>query len=310
MATATGPDTKLSNMATARQTARRRMLAHAAVVALRPQEWIKNSVVLAPVLFAGQIDGRTIGHALLAFAGFCAISSAGYLVNDIRDVELDRRHAFKRFRPIAAGELPIRLAYAMAVALAILGLGLAFACNAKTAGLLAAYGVLTAGYSYHLKQLVIIDVMAIAGCFLLRVVAGSAAINVQASRWLLLCTGFAALFLGFTKRRQEAMLEAESPRGTRPVLEHYSLPFLDQMVAMVTAGTVISYAIYATTSPIAGSNMLATVPMVVYGLFRYLYLIYHREDPRSTATLITADVGIRWAAIAWVVAAALVVYTH
>ena len=289
---------------------RRRIVARAGFVALRPQEWVKNAVVLAPLLFSGKIDGTTIGHALLAFAAFCAVSSAGYLVNDIRDVELDRRHAFKRFRPIAAGELPIRLAYAMAALLAAVGLGLAFASNAKTAGLLAAYGALTAAYSYHLKQVVIVDVMAIAGCFLIRVVAGSAAIDVHASRWLLVCTGFAALFLGFTKRRQEAMLEAESPRGTRPVLEHYSLPFLDQMVAMVTAGTVISYTIYATTSPIAGSNMLATVPMVVYGLFRYLYLIYHCEDPRSTATLITADLGIRGAAVAWVVAAALVVYTH
>src|SRR5947209_5091751 len=289
---------------------RRRIVARAGFVALRPQEWVKNAVVLAPLLFSGKIDGTTIGHALLAFAAFCAVSSAGYLVNDIRDVELDRRHAFKRFRPIAAGELPIRLAYAMAVVLAAFGLGLAFACSAKTAGLLAAYGVLTAAYSYRLKQVVIVDVMAIAGCFLIRVVAGSTAIGVHASRWLLVCTGFAALFLGFTKRRQEAMLEAESARGTRPVLEHYSLPFLDQMVSMVTAGTVISYTIYATTSPIAGSNMLATVPMVVYGLFRYPYLIFHCEDPRSTAALITADPGIRWAAVAWVVAAALVVYTH
>lgn len=284
-------------------------IARAALAAARPREWVKNSVVLMPVLFSGRFDGATLWRALLAFVAFCAISSSGYYVNDLRDAELDRRHPWKRFRPIASGELPAPLARLGAVILAIVGIGLSFGDGLKFTGLLVAYGILTFTYSAVLKQLVIIDVMAIAGCFLIRVVAGAAAIDVHASRWLLVCTGFAALFLGFTKRRQEAKLEEEAGRGTRPVLEHYSLPFLDQMVAMVTAGTVISYTIYATTSPIAGSHMLATVPMVIYGLFRYLYLIYHREDPRSTASLLLADPGIRWAAVAWVAAAAIVVYS-
>jgi hypothetical protein len=134
------------------------------------------------------------------------------------------------------------------------------------------------------------------------------AVDVDPSSWLLVCTGMVSLFLGFTKRRQEAVLEKNAPFGARPVLEHYTLPFLDQMVAMVSAGTVLSYTIYATQSPLAGDRMLWTVPMVVYGVFRYLYLIYHRESASSTASLVTRDPGIIGPAIAWAVAAALVVY--
>ena len=130
----------------------------------------------------------------------------------------------------------------------------------------------------------------------------------SASRWLLVCTGMVSMFLGFTKRRQEAVLERTAEFGARPVLEHYTLPFLDQMVSMVTAGTVLSYTIYATQSPLAGDKMLWTVPMVIYGVFRYLYLIYHREEAGSTSNLLTTDPGIVAAAIAWAVAAALVVY--
>jgi hypothetical protein len=139
-------------------------------------------------------------------------------------------------------------------------------------------------------------------------VAGAVAVGVSASSWLLVCTGMVSMLLGFTKRRQEAVLERDAQFGARPVLEHYSLPFLDQMVSMVTAGTVLSYTIYAIQSPIAGEKMLWTVPMVVYGLFRYLYLIYHREHAGSTAWLLTRDPGIVAAAITWAAAAALVVY--
>ena len=283
-------------------------LARPALTALRPEEWVKNLFVYAAVLFSGSFDAESALEATGAFAAFCAVASAGYLVNDVRDVELDRRHPTKRNRAIASGRLPVRSAVVLAVALGLAGLAVGAAVSLEVAALVAGYGVLTSAYTYALKRMVIIDVMAIAGCFLLRVIAGAVAIDVEASDWLLVCTGMVSLFLGFTKRRQEALLEAESQFGARPVLEHYSIPFLDQMVAMVTAGTVISYTIYATESPIAGDRMLATVPMVVYGIFRYLYLMYHREDHRSTARIVASDPGIVWAAIAWAVAAALVVY--
>ena len=171
----------------------------------------------------------------------------------------------------------------------------------------------------QLPDLVILDVMTIASLFILRVVAGAVAVEAHASEWLILCTGMLALFLGFTKRRQEAMSEqsaAPTPSSgsaagsplTRPVLEHYSLPFLDQMVAMVTAAAIISYAIYAVNSPLIGSRMLATAPSVLYGIFRYLYLIYDRQDTRSTAAILTEDPGMIFAGITWVGAALLMLY--
>ena len=276
--------------------------------ALRPDEWVKNSFVFAALLFGGKFELSLALKAAGAFAAFCAVASAGYLVNDIRDLELDRRHPAKRFRAIASGALGVSTAKAAAAALVVMGLGLALLVSPAVCGMVAAYGALTFAYTIALKRLVIIDVMAIAGCFLLRVLTGTVAIGVDASPWLLVCTGMVSLFLGFTKRRQEAVLEANAQFGARPVLEHYTLPFLDQMVSMVSAGTVLSYTIYATQSPLAGDRMLWTVPMVVYGVFRYLYLIYHREDASSTANLVTSDPGIIGAALAWVVAAALVVY--
>jgi 4-hydroxybenzoate polyprenyltransferase len=276
--------------------------------ALRPDEWVKNSFVFAALLFGGRFDWSSALKAVGVFAAFCAIASAGYLINDIVDLELDRRHPTKRFRAIASGALPATAARTTAAALLVVGLLIALLVSPAVCGMAAAYAALTLSYSLVLKKLVIIDVMTIAGGFLLRVLTGAVAIDVPASSWLLVCTGMVSLFLGFTKRRQEAVLEKQAEFGVRPVLEHYTLPFLDQMVSVVCAGTVLSYTIYATQSPIAGDKMLWTVPMVVYGVFRYLYLIYHREAASSTANLLTRDPGIIGAALAWAVAAALVVY--
>ena len=172
-------------------------------------------------------------------------------------------------------------------------------------GLVLAYGIGTTLYSYLLKHEVILDVMTIAGLFVLRVLAGAVAVDADASAYLLLCTGMVALFLGFTKRRQEATSELHSGTESRPVLEHYSIPFLDQMVAMVTAATVMSYAIYAVNSPLIGSKMLGTLPAVIYGIFRYLYLIYDRKDTRSTDAILLEDKGMIGAAVVWVASAVI-----
>jgi 4-hydroxybenzoate polyprenyltransferase len=288
---------------------RRRGTAHALLVSLRPQEWVKNLLVFAGLVFSLQFDeADAVAAATLTFVAFCAISSAGYLLNDLRDVEHDRRHAEKRHRPIAAGELSPSVAGGAALALAVIGLAIGFAINWEVAALVGGYGVATAAYSLGLKRLVIVDVMTIAGLFILRVVAGAVAVDAQASEWLLLCTGMLALFLGFTKRRQEAIEELGGGGETRPVLEHYSLPFLDQMVSMVTAASIISYAIYAVNSPFVGSRMLATAPPVLYGIFRYLYLIYDRKDTRSTAEILTRDPGMLAAGAVWVATALLLLY--
>jgi 4-hydroxybenzoate polyprenyltransferase len=279
----------------------------AAIVAMRPQEWVKNLLVFAGLLFSAKFrEFDAIVDATITFAAFCMVASAGYLVNDARDVAEDRQHPTKRFRPIAAGELRIPTAIGLAVVLAVIGLaGSAAIEGLEVGGLVLAYGVGTTLYSYVLKHEVILDVMTIAGLFVLRVLAGAVAVDADASAFLLLCTGMVALFLGFTKRRQEATSELHSGAQSRPVLEHYSIPFLDQMVAMVTAATVMSYAIYAVNSPLIGSKMLITLPPVIYGIFRYLYLIYDRKDTRSTDAILLEDYGMIGAAVVWVSSAVI-----
>ena len=279
------------------------------ITALRPQEWIKNLLVFAGLLFSGQLDeGDQVLAATLTFIAFCGISSAGYLLNDLLDREHDRRHPEKRRRPIASGAVAPGTAAAVAIALGALAVALGFAIEPEVGGLVVAYAAITTAYSLLLKRLVILDVMTIASLFILRVVAGAVAVEAQASEFLLICTGMLALFLGFTKRRQEAMLEEREAADSRPVLEHYSLPFLDQMIAMVTAAAILTYVIYAVDSPLVGSRMLATAPSVLYGVFRYLYLIYDRRDTRSTAAILLEDPGMLFAEATWVASALAVLY--
>jgi 4-hydroxybenzoate polyprenyltransferase len=288
----------------------RRSPLRAAIKTGRPKEWIKNVFVFAGLLFSGKFNqSHEVMEAILTFVAFCLISSAGYFVNDLIDVELDRKHPKKRFRPLAAGELSEGAAKAIAPGLAVVAIALAFATVNWEVGLMViGYGVAQMAYSVGLKQIVIIDVMTLAGLFILRVAAGASAVDAHASEWLILCTGMLAAFLGFTKRRQEAVSELHEGTATRPVLEHYSLPFLDQMVSLVTTGTVISYAIYTVNSPLIGSQMMLTIPPVVYGIFRYLYLIYDRADDRSMAQIVAGDRGIQAAGAAYAVVAFLLLY--
>jgi 4-hydroxybenzoate polyprenyltransferase len=288
----------------------RRSPLRAAIKTGRPQEWIKNILVFAGLLFSGKFtDPHAVLEATLAFIAFCLISSAGYFVNDLIDIELDRKHPKKRFRPLAAGELSEGAAKAIAPTLAAAAIGLSFATVNWEVGLMVVgYGVAQMAYSLGLKQIVIVDVMVLVGLFILRVAAGAVAVDAHPSEWLILCTGMGAAFLGFTKRRQEAVSEMHEGTSSRPVLEHYSLPFLDQMVAMVTTGTVISYAIYTVNSPLIGSQMMLTLPPVVYMIFRYLYLIYDRSDDRSTAAIVAEDKGMIAAGAVFAITAFLLLY--
>jgi 4-hydroxybenzoate polyprenyltransferase len=288
----------------------RRSPLRATIKTARPQEWIKNVFVFAALLFSGKFSQpHEVLEATLAFLSFCAISSAGYFVNDLIDIELDRKHPKKRFRPLPAGELSTRAAKSIAPLLATAGIALAFATVNWQVGLMViGYGVAQVAYSFGLKQIVIVDVMTLAGLFILRVAAGASAVDAHASEWLILCTGMLAAFLGFTKRRQEAVSELHEGTSSRPVLEHYSLPFLDQMVSLVTTGTVISYAIYTVNSPQIGSRMMLTIPPMIYGIFRYLYLIYDRSDQRSQAAIVAGDKGMLAAAGSFAVVAFLLLY--
>src|SRR4051794_19119400 len=282
----------------------------AAIKLGRPQEWIKNVFVFAGLLFSGKFNqAHEVLEALLTFISFCLVSSAGYYLNDLLDVELDRQHPKKRFRPLAAGELSEGVAKTIAPVLAAIAIAVAFATVNWEVGLMVVgYGVAQVAYSLGLKQVVIVDVMTLAGLFILRVAAGASAVDAHASEWLILCTGMIAMFLGFTKRRQEAVSELHQGTTSRPVLEHYSLPFLDQMVSLVTTGTVISYAIYTVNPPLIGSEMMLTIPPVVYGIFRYLYLIYDRSDDRSTSAMVSEDRGMLLAGASFVVIAFLLLY--
>jgi 4-hydroxybenzoate polyprenyltransferase len=282
----------------------------AAIKTGRPHEWIKNVFVFAGLLFSGKFNqSHDVLEATLTFVSFCLISSAGYFVNDLVDVELDRKHPKKRFRPLAARELSERAAMTIAPVLAAVAIALAFgAVNWQVGLMVVGYGVAQMAYSLGLKQVVIIDVMILAGLFILRVAAGASAVDAHASEWLILCTGMLAGFLGFTKRRQEAVSELHQGASSRPVLEHYSLPFLDQMVSLVTTGTVISYAIYTVNSPLIGSRMMLTIPPVIYGIFRYLYLIYDRSDDRSMASMVIEDKGLIASVASFAIIAFLLLY--
>jgi len=288
----------------------RRSPLRAAIKTGRPKEWIKNVFVFAGLLFSGKFSqSHEVIEAVITFISFCLISSAGYFVNDLIDVELDRKHPKKRFRPLAAGELSEGAAKVIAPVIAIVAIAIAFGLVNWEVGLMVVgYGIAQMAYSLGLKQIVIVDVMTLAGLFILRVAAGASAVDAHASEWLILCTGMLAAFLGFTKRRQEAVSELHEGTSTRPVLEHYSLPFLDQMVSLVTTGTVISYSIYAVNSPLIGSQMMLTIPPVIYGIFRYLYLIYDRSDDRSMAQIVAGDRGIQAAGASYALIAFLLLY--
>ena len=279
----------------------------AVVSTARPVEWLKNGFVLAPLLFSGRYDDRAaLVDAGLTFAAFCAVASAGYLVNDVRDREHDRAHPVKSARPLARGTLRPATALVAAAAFAVAGLTFAAPVGVAVTALVLGYTVLAACYSGFLKRIVIVDIMALAAFFLLRVEAGSVAIDVVPSDWLLVCTASLALYLGVTKRRQELTTVQGIVGASRPVLEGYALAFVDQVVSLMATATLVSYTIYSIDAPLSDGRMLATVPPVVYGVLRHLYLLYARNDPRGVAQMATRDPGLVAAITCWV-AIALVV---
>jgi 4-hydroxybenzoate polyprenyltransferase len=280
--------------------------------ALRPKQWIKNVFVLAPLVFAQQI-GRMgqLAHAAGAFAIFCALSSSIYLVNDIADREADRRHPVKRLRPIASGDLKVFPASIMAIVLAVAGLAGALVIGPAFAGVACAYVFLNLAYSGGLKRVVILDVMAVAAGFLLRAWGGAVAVEVEISRWLILCTALLALFLGFVKRRQE-IAALEGSTAQRPILREYSLTFLDQMISVVTASTLLAYSLYAFSPEVAeklGTRHLGlTIPFVLYGILRYLYLVHQRGEGENPTQLVLTDAPLLVNLALWGVAVLAVLY--
>jgi 4-hydroxybenzoate polyprenyltransferase len=280
---------------------------------LRPSQWPKNLFVLAPLVFGSKLgDPAAVGRALLALVAFSAAASAVYLVNDLRDREEDRLHPLKRLRPLAAGTLSVAAAVAAVMLLVAADAALAWRLGAGFGLVLGAYLLLNLLYTLWFKHMVILDVMCIGLGFVLRVVAGAQATAVQVSSWLFLCTTFLALFLAFSKRRHEITLLSGAASGQRPVLDHYSPAFLDQMINVVTASAVVSYALYAvapeTVAKYHTQGLIYTIPLVLFGIFRYLYLMYQRPGERNPTETILRDPPFVINIMVWGLAVVSIVY--
>jgi len=282
---------------------RRRSPAAAALVAMRPRQWTKNLLLFAGIIFAAKLgDPARWAAAVTAFVAYCAASSAAYLVNDVRDAESDRLHPVKRSRPIARGELSPRAACVLAAALALAALTLAGALGPPSLACLAAFVALQAAYSLGLKTFELVDVLAIAGLFVLRASAGAIAVDVRISEWLLLCTFLLALFVALGKRRAELGLDGVH---ARPALDGYSVALVDQLLAIVAAATIAAYTGYA----LAAHDtrwLVATVPLVVYGLFRYLLLLHRRGLGEEPETLLVEDLPLLVTVAVWAAACAVI----
>lgn len=294
-------------------TAPRPSVAASLFRALRPAQWTKNLIVFAALIFGERLfDPAATAAAAVAFVAFCGLSGAVYLVNDVHDREADRQHPLKRHRPVAAGHLtvPVALAFALIIAAAALAiaawLGAAFFAHAV------GYLALQAAYSFALKRQVILDVLSIALGFAIRASAGGAAIAVEVSQWLLVCTILLALFLALAKRRHEITLLGDTALTHRAILGEYTPYLVDQMISVVTASTLMAYAFYTVSPETAerfGTPWLGlTIPFPLYGIFRYLYLVHRRSQGGSPTELLLADRPLLLCVALWALAVVGIIY--
>ncbi len=282
-------------------------------ISLRPKQWLKNLFVFAGLFFAEDIFNLgKILDTTQAFMLFCLVSSAGYLVNDVMDRDKDRLHPQKRFRPIAAGSVPAWLAYVIASVFVVLSTILAFHVQRAFGTILLAYLALTLSYSLLLKQVIILDVVLIASGFVLRVIGGTLAAREVVSSWLIICTIFLALFLALTKRRSEFRALGDHAAAVRNTLSIYSVEFLDQMINIATAACLISYALYTldpgTVAKFETRNLAFTLPFVIYGLFRYLFLVLQRNAGESPEIALLSDRPIQICVLAYLITVATILY--
>ncbi len=292
---------------------------------LRPRQWTKNLIVYLALLFSIEQEWEVadpsswaplLGWTALTFVLFCLISSADYLVNDVVDMESDRRHPGKRRRPIAAGLLSPRAALLWAAALALLALGGGFALTWPltwhVGAVLAGYIVLMLSYTFVLKHVVLMDLMAISAGFVLRAMAGALVIDVPISPWLYVVTALGALFLTIHKRRAELTLLQSAAGSHRPILEEYSPGLLDQIASLVTASTLIAYGLYTFTAENLPENnaMMLTIPFVLYGLLRYLYLVHQRDAGGSPEDVLLSDWPLLLDILLWITTAAVVLAVY
>ncbi|HAD82340.1 MAG: hypothetical protein A2509_09205 [Candidatus Edwardsbacteria bacterium RIFOXYD12_FULL_50_11] len=282
-------------------------------ISMRPRQWTKNLII-----FAGLIFSQNLGHPLLlaktiiAFILFCAISGAVYIINDLLDYSFDQLHPVKKQRPIASGALPRPAALAAAVILGFAGSALSFLINLPFGAVALSYLLLMLGYSLWLKRLVIIDVFVIAAGFVLRAAAGAEAVDVPISDWLLICVILLSLFLALAKRRQEMKTLENGAAAYRQALSDYSDKLLDQMIAVVTAAVAVSYSLYTmwpeTVEKFGSSNLKYSIPIVLYGIFRYLYLIYRKDQGEQPEMVLLNDRWLLSSVVAYVLAVWMIIY--
>jgi 4-hydroxybenzoate polyprenyltransferase len=282
---------------------------------LRPVQWSKNAVVFAAIVFSRQLFvPGLLERCVAGFALFCLLSSAAYLMNDLHDVAADRAHPLKRRRPLASGAVGPATAATLGVALGAAGLLGAVALDPAFAAWALAYAALQVGYSLVLRRFVLLDVLAISGGFVVRAGAGAALARVAPSPWLMICTFLLALFLALAKRRHELVLLDEGASAHRTSLGEYSAPFLDQALALVGAATLVSYAVYTLSPEIRatlGTGALhVTLPIVAFGILRYLYLVHRRDLGGDPAQHLLSDPGLLAAVGSWIAVAGYLIYHH
>ena len=285
---------------------------------MRPQQWLtKNIFIFAAVVFdaklfvPGPFFQTPFGKTLIGFILLCLISGTIYIVNDIADVQADRQHPRKKYRPIPSGQLPIPIAGGAAIAIGLFTLAASFALDTTFGWIVVIYAVINLAYSFNLKHVVIVDVLIVAAGFVLRVAAGVALVNVvRFSPWLYVCMGLLALFLGFAKRRQELMLLKDNAIHSRAILEEYNLEFLDGMQNVVMACTIIAYSLYTFLAEGLPPNhaMMLTIPFVLYGIFRYLYLVHVRGEIAPPDEVALRDRPLQLDLVLWALSVVLILY--
>jgi 4-hydroxybenzoate polyprenyltransferase len=287
-----------------------------AAALIRPKHWLKNLVLFAPLIFAKELFVADQALSVVrAFLAFCLTASAVYIINDIADAESDRAHPVKRNRPIASGRMRVRAALALLAAVAALAAVLCVGMSSQFILLLACYFALNLAYSFRLKHVMLLDVFVIAAGFMLRVLAGAYAIGVHVSSWIVLCSMFISLFLGFAKRRGELVnLKGAGTEAPRRVLRLYNVEFLEQMLTIAAAGAVISYALYTvaprTVEVFGTDKLIYTTVFVIYGVFRYLFLIHTGEKGENPTNALTSDRPIIVNGMLWILACIYFIYYH
>lgn len=283
------------------------------LIAMRPKQWTKNSLLFFGLIFSLNLrDPKMIAITVAAFILFCLVSSAIYLVNDLVDLEKDRKHPLKSTRPLASGKLPPAVAVFATFTLLTIAVPLSFATSFQFGIAVASYVVLMLAYSFGLKHIVLIDVFAIAAGFVIRAVAGAVAISVPISPWLYVCTVLGSLLIALGKRRHELILLNDGASRHRRILDEYSPAMLDQMVGIVTATTIMAYSLYTFSAENLPRNntMMLTIPFVLYGAFRYLYLIHVKNAGGTPEEMILKDRPLLLDVVLWVVTSAGILYYY